>query len=418
MSHNKEQFTELLEKYMLDQTSVEEEELLFSMIRKGDHGEAMDQHVLNSLLKETTTGAGLPAEKAQEIIGRILPETYKRTKQSKQYGLYRKWAAAAAILVLFTTGLYFLFDSFSETELSQSVRFKTDIAPGGNKAILTLADGSSIVLDSVQNGTLAREGHMQIIKLNNSQLLYSDSARVSGAIHSRRDFPIGTLASLEMNTLRTPRGGQYRLTLPDGTNVWLNAASSVTFPTAFTEKERRVTVTGEAYFEVAKNTEMSFIVKINDRAEVKVLGTHFNINAYDDESSINTTLLEGSVRMSSLFTGDGLLISPGQQLSLDENNELSVKEVDTSEIMAWKNGLIACKNANIKSIMRQIARWYDVEVSYESEATERFFTGEISRNTNLSEVLKILELSNIRFRIEEKSVEGESGKAGKIIVMK
>ncbi len=437
MSHEKEHFIKLLEKYMHDEASVEEEELLFSMIRKGHYTQFMDQHILNSLQKKTVEGAGLPAEKAQDIIRSILADAPKTKTLPRKRISYRNWAAAAAVLLLFATGLYFFLDSFSKIEFNQSAqlnpdsdrdrkeRYKYDVPPGGNKAILTLADGSSIVLDSVQRGNIAQQGSTKIIKLDNGKLVYRDSVSMLGSQQIQTNLP-NLLYKEEplhqINTLTTPRGGQHQLTLPDGTKVWLNAASSITFPTAFMKKERRVEIKGEAYFEVAKNTEMPFIVKINNKAEVKVLGTHFNINAYDDESSIKTTLLEGSVRMSSLITGQGSLLTPGEQASLDEKNKLKVEKVEMNETIAWKNGLISCKDADIQSIMRQIARWYDVEVVYEKNIRERIFTGEISRNTNLSEVLKILELSDIRFRIENKSAQGQeesTDKVGKkIIVMK
>jgi ferric-dicitrate binding protein FerR (iron transport regulator) len=263
-----------------------------------------------------------------------------------------------------------------------------DALPGRSKAVLTLANGSSILLDSVANGMLAQQGNATVVKLNNGQLAYNTLA----------EKPTEVL----YNTLATPRGGQYQLVLPDGSKVWLNAASSIRYPTAFAGKERKIEITGEAYFEVAKNTGVPFIVSTNGM-DVKVLGTRFNVNAYDDEATIRTTLLEGAV----LVTKDAAtaILKPGQQSRLTKSGVINViNDTDIEEAVAWKNGLFSFKSADIKTVMRQIARWYDVEVVYEKEVQEQFHT-EINRNTNASKVFKILETTGgVHFRIEGKKV--------------
>jgi transmembrane sensor len=282
--------------------------------------------------------------------------------------------------------------------MDQSKRFKNDVAPGSEKAVLTLADGSSIPIDTTKNLNIPHQGSATI-KNSRGQLSYN--------------APVQKVGNVYYNRLTIPRGGQYQLTLPDGTMVWLNAASSIAFPTSFTGKERRVRMTGEVYFEVASavttdengvKEKVPFIVNVNNEAEVKVLGTHFNINAFSEEGSIKTTLLEGSVQVSSLITNQSSLIVPGQQLSVDEKGAINVKEVNTEEVMAWKNGYFYFNNTSLKVVMQQIARWYDVEVAYEGNVPEQNFGGTVSRKSNLAQVLKILEISGVRFTIEGRKV--------------
>jgi ferric-dicitrate binding protein FerR (iron transport regulator) len=265
-------------------------------------------------------------------------------------------------------------------------QLKNDVLPGGNKAVLTLGNGATIILDSAHTGALAQQGNTQVVKLNNGQLLYNHTAK-----NGENSLTIDH-SPLTYNTLSTPRGGQYQLVLPDGSTVWLNAASSIRFPTAFTGNERNVEITGEAYFEVKKNAAMPFTVKMNNGASVQVLGTHFNINAYDDEETIKTTLLEGSVKI----TKDAALaiIRPGEQATLSHKSQTSqnipVQKVDVEEVMAWKNGAFQFGGATIETVMRQISRWYDVEVEYKGNISLHF-AGTISRNVNISQVLEMLE---------------------------
>lgn len=300
-----------------------------------------------------------------------------------------KYTAAAVILILLTGAIYLLLNKGAGPKqdklAGQSERFKNDVAPGSNRATLTLASGRTIILDSVQNGSLARQGSARILKLTNGQLVYSPSGQQTGE----------TL----YNTISTPRGGQYHIVLTDGTGVWLNAASSIKFPASFTGKERRVTITGEAYFEVAKNAAMPFVVSTEKDAEVQVLGTHFNVNAYSDEASMNTTLLEGSVQVKQGNAMD--LLRPGQRAELSKDGKIRlVNDADTEEAVAWKNGNFQFQNDGIGTIMRQICRWYDVKIIYEGKIPAGTYSGGVSRNTKISNVLKILELSDLHFRIE------------------
>ncbi|MEP7257824.1 MAG: FecR family protein [Flavitalea sp.] len=294
---------------------------------------------------------------------------------------------AAAILILLAVGAFF----FSLTRSRKTVPAVViapvikDIAPGGNKALLTLADGTTILLDSVANGSLARQGNTQVVKLGNGQLVY----KVTGAAEPVAGF----------NTMSTPRGGQYQLQLPDGTKVWLNASSSITYPTMFTGAIREVDIKGEAYFEVAKNPAAPFRVHITGRSgneagkEVEVIGTHFNVNSYQDEPALTVTLLEGAVKI------DKNMLRPGEAYS---NGKVS--QADVEKAVAWKNGYFQFNQADIKTVMRQIARWYDVDISYEGNIPDRKFGGDILRESNLSDVLRGLEVSQVHFRIEGKKL--------------
>jgi hypothetical protein len=260
-----------------------------------------------------------------------------------------------------------------------------DLPPGGNKAILTLADGAVINLDDAKNGDIARDGNARIVKPgNNGELVYHAMS--------------GNQQAIVYNTVTTPRGGQYQLGLSDGSKVWLNASSSIHFPTTFNGKERAVELTGEGYFEIVRNTAMPFSVKVNG-ITIQVIGTHFNINAYKDEAAVRTTLIEGAVRVAT--AEQALLLRPGQQaVAGGEGRSLKLDpDADIEEVMAWKNGIFNFKNQDIAVIMRQISRWYDVEVVYEGKRPEGHFSGMISRNTPAYTVLKMLEYGGVHFRI-------------------
>ncbi|SDF79666.1 FecR family protein [Mucilaginibacter pineti] len=287
-------------------------------------------------------------------------------------------AAAASIILCLSLSGYFLLRKPSAQQTAQSS--KSDIAPGGNKAILTLGSGQKIVLTGAKNGVLANQGNTTINKTADGLLVYDASKSKSG--------------TTIYNTMTTPRGGQYHLTLADGTNVWLNAASSIKYPTAFNGDERLVEITGEAYFEVAHNAAKPF--KVSSREEtVEVLGTHFNINSYADEPAIKTTLLEGSVKLT--INKQKAVLKPGQQgfISRDDHNVIKIKIADVNEVMAWKNGYFIFNDENIESIMRKISRWYDIDVSYQGDMTGKEFVGSVSRFKNVSEVLRKLEATGI-----------------------
>lgn len=316
----------------------------------------------------------------------------------QQTGKFRYLAAAVTVAAVLTTVGYFWLQGKSKPATTAPVAQTNinDVLPGGNKAILKLSDGKTIVLDNAQNGLLAQQGAVQIEKQEGA-LSYSSNALATTA---------------DYNTLATPAGGQFQIKLPDGTKVWLNAASSITYPTAFTGDERRVTITGEGYFEVAKDASKPFKVTIASQngtqkpAAVEVLGTHFNINAYDDEAAVKTTLLEGKVKfVNNQENNRSVILKPGQQAQVNEAGQLQVKShTDMEEVVAWKNGEFLFQRADIGTLMRQVARWYDIEVHYPNGKPKDKFSGKIGRNVNLSQLLEILKYSEVRFELKGRTL--------------
>ncbi len=315
---------------------------------------------------------------------------------------WRRMAVAAAIAVLLAGVLFTLLFTSPQPEVTKEkvARNENDISPGGNKAILTLGNGSTIILDSLQTGQMTHLGNSRLTKVDSGLLVYRPST--------------DNKQKIQYNTLTTPRGGQFQLVLPDGTKVWLNAASSIRFPNVFAGKARVVEVTGEAYFEVAPVADMPFKVKTG-HTEINVLGTHFNVSAYKDEAAIKVTLLEGAVKVSQLAAHHSQLVHPGEQVQVDQSGAIKlIKNADISRAIAWKEGRFEF-HGNIREIMKKIARWYDVEVTYEGNVTEEAFGGVISKYKKVSKVLKMLELTgSIHFSIEQGDASGEY--QGKIIV--
>lgn len=325
----------------------------------------------------------------------------------------RRWVVAASFLLLVSFAAFFFFYHSSKQQpvVAKNVQslhlIKNDVAPGGDRAMLTLSDGSQVMLDSASNGTITQQGNSKVVKLADGQLTYLQPT-------GNQSRPGGT--AILYNTMSTPRGGQYKLRLADGTDVWLNAASSIRYPTDFKDKERRVEISGEAYFEVAHQQspdgkQIPFIVDIlpsaqHGKSAVEVLGTHFNINAYPDEFSIKTTLLEGSVKVSRGAATQ--IISPGQQATINDWADNAIINItnnaDVDEAVAWKNGLFQFNKTDIQTLMRQLARWYDIDVSYHGPVPTLLTTGKAPRDISLNSMLKILALSDVHFSIEGKKV--------------
>lgn len=398
---NQTQATDLLNRYSSGNCTVAEQELV----------EAWYQELVNT--GELEYGEGEKESIQETIETRLLQSIGTEEEPYTEYPEYapvrrmhnRTWWAAAAILVCLSGTVFYLLNKRAASDLAKAgSTLKNDVEPGSNKAVLTLANGKTILLDDAANGVVAQEGKAKVVKPGDGKLVYSSD-------NSSGEGP------LAYNTLATPRKGQYQLRLPDGTKVWLNAESSIHYPTGFRGKERRVQITGEAYFEVAHDNEMPFIVEKGDM-QVEVLGTHFNVNAYNDESAIRTTLLQGSVKVSSRQTAAGrgqkaenkeetVVLKPGEQVSLSRSSQLSHPiPVQTEDVVAWKNGLFHFESADIKTVMRQLSRWYDVEVVYEGAAVKNdpLFV-EISRNTRLSDVLKVLQESgSAKFSIQGKKI--------------
>nr|WP_199078508.1 FecR family protein [Pedobacter sp. ASV19] len=331
---------------------------------------------------------GLIVDSAQRSLT-ILKRKILSTQPERAKSIRLLYIAAAVILLLLSVGLM-VYKNFST---SSGNYYVNDIAPGKNKAVLKLADGSNIILDNAANGNLATRSGIRMTKTKDGQLVFS-----ANAASDQKIVP----SNGHTNTITTPRGGQYQVELPDGTVVWLNAASSLQFPESFQAgQQRRVTLSGEAYFQVARDTKRPFIVH-TDEQDVKVLGTHFNINSYKEETTVKTTLLEGSVEIS--FSKHNLILKPGEQ-AIRRGENIQIHAVDTEDAIAWKNGKLKFSNENIRELMHRIARWYDVEVVYEGNMTNKDFSGSVSRYENVSKILDVLESTNtVHFKVEGRRI--------------
>ena len=307
----------------------------------------------------------------------------------------RRWRSLVAATVIFAAagatfwGLQQRHNSISNSNEQSKLAVVRDALPGTNRAVLTLSNGQRINLDSSHNGVLASEANMKVTKLADGQLAYNKIAEAKPSVPT-------------YNTLSTPRAGQFSLTLPDGSRVWLNNASSLLYPVSFTGKSREVQLTGEAYFEIAKDVSHPFKVtvhKANQTSSIEVLGTSFNIMAYDDETVERTTLVDGSVRF--IHKGANSVLKPEEQSVLEEDGAIkTLHHINVSEVTAWKNGYFHFDHASLETTMRQIARWYDVDVEYAGHVAPQEFMGKIQRNLPLFAVLKGLENEHIHFQLE------------------
>jgi len=358
-----EEYTLLYEKYLAGNCTAAE----IALLAKHRDGFQMQDSKL------------LPGEAA--VKGRV----YKRINQTlferpKVINFRLVWAAAAILLVVIGAGIVFM-KKRPVVHLSAKVVIK----PGRNTAVLTLADGSKILVDDAKDGTALTAAAK---KIKNGEIVYNK---------------VDKTVPVVMNTISIPKGGQYRITLADGTKVWLNSVSSLTYPTGFAGRERLITLKGEAYFEVAHNEKIPFKVKTKG-ADVEVLGTHFNIAAYEGEPESKTTLVEGSVRLSSKSAIIKLI--PGEQGVINDNSDkIAVMNVKVAEVVAWKNGSFVFRHANIQEIMKQISRWYDVDVEYRGNTGDRYFGGTYSKYKDITELLKGLELTGlIHFKIEGRRI--------------
>lgn len=307
--------------------------------------------------------------------------------------LWPRIAAAAAVLLFLSVGGYFLLHKQAPQQIAQN-QIHNDVAPGSDKATLTLSNGKQISLTDARKGVLSNEGGELIKKTSEGTLSYEGNSSAQNQ-------------QLTYNTVTTPRGGQWSVILPDGTKVMLDAASSIKYPVSFTGNERRVEVSGQAYFEVVHNADKPFRVVTRGQV-IEDIGTIFNIDAYQDEPVIRTTLVEGAVRVSSPaaqapLEKAGIILKPGQQ-TLFQGDKLSLSDANTEEVIAWRNGYFSLDNERIGSIMRKLSRWYDIEVDFKGDIPNVVLGGEIPRNTKLSQALKILEVANVHFIVEGKKV--------------
>lgn len=340
-----------------------------------------------------TTTMGERAAIEEELYAKITEGIEVPSKRTRSYPFF-KYAAAAAIFMAISAGVYFykLNNSPDASKQASKMAGISDRAPGGNKATLTLANGTKISLTDATNGDLVKQSNISITKTADGQLVYKISPTAKNQDNAAPEF----------NSIATPNGGQYQILLSDGSKVWLNDASSLKFPTVFVGETRNVELTGEAYFEVSENKKMPFTVNANG-TKVLVLGTHFNVMAYQDEQVFKTTLLEGAVK---LIHADAVaFLKPGQQGTITEGGSaFKVREGNIASAMAWKNGYFLLDNSSLPQLMRQISRWYDVDVVYATTLKDHEFVGEVSRKYSLRKILKILELSGVTFKLEGRTL--------------
>ncbi len=379
---NNERLGYLLKQFHADLLNEDERVELDNWFHSLNYGREGFSKLLNTTGKE---------QLEQELLDAFKEKLAKDNR--KRIAMKTFYKVAASIVLMMSIGfLFYNYNQRKESEQRNELLAK-DIAPGKDRAVLILDDGSQIFLDSVGSGQLAKESGIIISKADNGELIYS----VAGSAESN--------GKLSYNSIKTPRGGQYQIVLPDSTKVWLNAASSLRFPIRFDGNERRVELLGEAYFEVSHNKTKPFKV-FSAGQEVKVLGTKFNVKAYNDEPDIKTTLLEGSVLVSNLMSNEFKMLSPGHQASITHNSgSIQLKKVNAEQVMSWKSGYFTFDNESVSSIMRTISRWYDVDIEYRNTQKIERLGGAFSRRSNLSEILSNLELvGNMNFKIEGRKI--------------
>lgn len=377
MQLTEEQVAALLVKRLTNSITPEEQALLDQWVNASAANRQQYEELTDFRSLRRKMGVYQQLDEPAETFRMHAPMPAPAMRSMGNVRLLRWVLGIAAAFVLFLLVYFMTATKIRKPELVVVTPSSVNtIHPASGKAILTLGDGSHITLDSsnrsIQPG-ISQQG---------AQLVY------------------GNTSSFSYNTLRTPRGGQFKVTLPDGTNVWLNAASSLKYPTAFNGKQRKVEVSGEAYFEVAQNAAQPFVVDIPGKTGIEVLGTHFNVNAYSDESSINTTLLEGKVRV-----GEKIL-QPGQEARV-QNGVVQLVKANIEQAMAWRNGIFNFQDASLPAVMRQLSRWYDVDIVYEGKVPVSTFNGKIGRDLTLEDVVEGLKRAEVNCRIEN----------GKLVVM-
>jgi transmembrane sensor len=385
----------LLLKYNQGEITEEEKTILDNWIQASPENNRLfatltNNDELQAKLNQLHEIEGTKEDARKRVMEMLFPGAIITPMRRATHSLWKTVAAAVVVTAVVGTGAWFLLKKENPKQVAvvqpTETRVQSDVAPGGYKARLILDDGSAIDLDSVGSGKLAQQGNMQVMNADGQLMYKKDATNETKSLY---------------NTLKTARGQMYPVKLSDGSAVWLNSSSSIRFPVAFNEQERRVEITGEAYFEVAHNDRKPFMVSVNGMT-VQVVGTVFNINSYTDEGSTKTTLLKGAVKVKQ---GDRqVMIKPGEQAEVVEDIIKVRTGVNLSKEVAWKNGLFYFKNEDLKAIMRQISRWYDVDVVYEGNISNEEISGKIYRNANLSEVLKLLNVLDVNYKIEGKKL--------------
>lgn len=396
---------QLLKRYRANELS-EQEMAEWDRVMGSSEGRQLLQQLMEAEINQLEAPGHFDMEPWKPVLARILAmdqpaQMNAMPENTGRIYRLRKWAwAAAAVLVIVAGGTWFLWEPKTRVSPPGIVQ-QQEIGPAKEGAVLTLGDGKQLVLDSLGNGIVAMENGAQVM-LQSGQLQYAQTRSEQKEI--------------QYNTMTTPRGRQFRITLPDGTEVWLNAESSIRFPVAFNDSERRVEVTGEAFFHVKSMDlpafngrpamKVPFVVNVNNRLDIEVLGTQFNVNAYTNEKAIHTTLTEGIVRVRTLETnhepGQIAMLLPGQQASLaySGSGKAQVRDADLAKVLAWKNGLFNFENVSLADAMLQLERWYDIDVTYEKNIPNIWFSGKMSRDISLPGLLKILEKTGVQFRVE------------------
>jgi len=400
MNSSKSRTSYLFSKYYDRTASQEEIDELFEILKSSS-----DQELTKLMRDEWENFQDMEApffdfDKSHEMLEQILASSREKSNLEEEPSVlksrirpifYISISAAAAILIFNIIGLDFWNEKITHPSVQIATsKISKDVSAGENKAVLTLSNGQKIILDSIDNGIIEKNENFEIKKTENGQLVYHAFDRNYKNAHNG-DF----------NIVSTPRGGEYRITLPDGSKVWLNAASTIKFPGVFKRNIREVELDGEAYFEIAKRSAMPFKVK-SGNTEIEVLGTHFNVKGYSNQKVMKTTLVEGSIKINK--GESSVLLKPGQQAQLAGGNMTILNNIDIEEQVAWKNGLFVFKDATIEEVMSQVASWYDLNVSYEGKIPEKYLTGKVSRSVNASEFMNLLNYAGIKFKITGKNI--------------
>lgn len=405
MNNLPNRISHLISKHLNDELNVHEKNELNEWVQQSEDHQRFfrqftDDEAFAETLEEYETSKAIVLNKIKEAV------QFKEQPQTKAGMIWwlnwRKLTAVAASVVIAGGALVWWNINKKEKPVAKTaiVQPAQNRQPASEGAVLKLADGKEIVLDNAQNGAVAIQGTTQVIK--------------QGGLLSYNNNNAGN--SVLYNTLSTPKGKIYKLLLPDGSLVWLNAASSIRFPTAFTNGERNVEISGEVYFEVkplipeGEQKKTPFTVKVNERTEVQVLGTHFNINAYANEVDIRTTLLEGSVKVTSEYatalTDKSVILKPGDQAQIKNAQAaaITVHHANIKKVMGWKDGYFSLDDLSLEALMREVERWYDVDVVYENGIPEKAFFGKVNRDLSLFDFMEGLKDWGVRFRLEGRKV--------------
>jgi hypothetical protein len=402
---NREHFERLLDRYILETATPQETRELFALLEQNDFQELLRAHIIhhldhwqgaeNSNDYTDRNDSALAIRLKSRLLTRINEEENHTDNRPAHriHFLKTAWFRYAAAILLIITGVAIYYNSLNSSASHNNKVVHTvppaapnDILPGTNRAVLTLSNGQKVELDSATSETIT-DGTLSIKNID-GQLVYASGDAPGTALPGATGEGPTAGSATALNTMTTPKGGQYQLTLADGTKVWLNAASSITYPTAFKDKTREVSITGEAYFEVAKNATQPFIVKTRED-DIRVLGTQFNVNAYENENATKTSLIEGSIKI------NGKTLKPGQAFT---NGTIVRTNIDQD--IAWKNGSFDFNGLSLEVVMRQLSRWYDVDVSYEKNVPDIRLWGSMGRDLTLSQVLEVMKATGVRYRIE------------------